>query len=453
MEISTLKDFKDQVYHGLIEAKVDPNEIQGSKKEIFRSLDKLFTLMPSDGNQKQTPSVKSAAVNYFQSMFEAKLQIPADTDIKAEKEFKKQYAAVSTEQFKEALSQHGVDDLSSLELQSLTEKILAKPPVPNTAVDDANTVDAGEMQDLTEQAAAKSSALADTLKPVITKLESSLAEAKVEVFDEIFKIFDGLKGEEGKFESKDLDIVKKELNELMSDYSPENLKAFLEKQDPAIQFELAKYMKDVISPIVSGLPVEELSKLASTGLQDSMVKGLNSLAQALPSRPEAFTEADVLIVKQKREHLSQGLALIAKEGQRRKAANSTYNVDAYIKSELGKLQQMMTEQNGATYQIHKEDIQIIAKHLENTNGVSSKKQNTDIQAFMNQYGKYALMAVPMILGPLANVLARVPIIGRPLAGLAPIINSSADKFGPMLIGMFFASGNNNQANPAPALAA
>jgi hypothetical protein len=292
--------------------------------------------------------------------------------------------------------------------------------------------------------------IADSLEPIMQAMASTPDDKKHLLLDQILKTFGFFKDDTaGDVDLNRLDKIKQDLGEVMKDFSLEKFNTFLKKLEPAERQALGAYMKNVLAPILAGGHGPMVAQNIPEKFYAPMSASLKAFENTLPSRPSEPSASEISLVSEKRNLISQALVLIAKEAQANLRQNPNYDIQAHFNREIPKLIEVIQLQFGADTVIFKDDIQAISSHLDNVKNTPKTKQNSDVQAFLSQYGKYALMAVPLILGPIATLISKVPIIGGPIASLAPFINQTADKFGPMLIGMFFASRNgDSQAEPS-----
>lgn len=454
--VETVKNLRDVVFKGLQAAGIDSREIEASKKAIFPTLDKLFGQIPKNTTGGKKQIIAKAALTYFQNIFEAKSSQDEDS------EFSQVYANTSKQQFEKSLKENGVDDVSSLDLESGKKEILKKPPLPRLGEEDAESLDSSEIQETTEAQAGRSAEqkqpelsdkIADTLEPVMVALKEAPDDKKADLMDQLLKTFGLFPNDKaGVVDLEKLENIKNQLGKIMKDFDANKLEAFLENLEPAERFELASYMKNVLAPMLAGGHGVIVAQNIDQKLYKPLSESLDSFSKTLPSRPENISEDEVRLVSEKRNLIAVSLAYLGREAKAKLAQNPDFDVDAYFNKMVPKLNEAIQEKFGASVVIYKDDIEAISTHLGNVKDVSQEKQKSDIGAFFDKYSKYALMAVPMILGPLANLISKVPIIGRPIASLAPMINNVSEKFGPVLIGMFVAGSsgdqNTNEANQA-----
>lgn len=399
----------------------------------------LDSVIRSDS--KKLNSVMNATLDAARSIFQVRTSLNEDLDSKSSIKLLRDMVQKKVPEAN--LSEVNFEGMNFAIESGLKEK----PPAPSSGELDAQTVTNDEIAELTEDNADNSADLANTLKPVVDKLHKAVHKNETQIFDEIFKIFDELKGKEGNFDRKELKEVKAELNKVMLEYTPEKLKAFLESQKQEIQFELAQYVKTVAAPLAAGGQGIMVAQGVKKGMQAKLLNHLNNFQSTLANRPDSITTEDVQIIMDKRQKIAQSIILITKEAEARLKNDPNYNVDAHLKNELKRINQVILDQFGPDVQIYKDDIEVITSHLENTKNISKEKQQSDIQAFVNQYGKYALMALPVVLGPLANMISRIPLVGRTVAGFVPLLNDIAkSSIAPMIMMGAVNSGNNSDHN-------
>jgi hypothetical protein len=414
-----------------------PDVMQNAQKAIFPKIDQIFRLLPDGAPKHAVKNIGKAATLYLQNLVEGVSE--------ADPKFQEDYISVSRTQFENSLKEAGVEETSinDLALQSVEfgmSKLGIVPlslrnnqaPLLSNAVGHEDAGEVGEAQS-DNSGEISSKKMSELMKPIVGSLFESMKKGEGDFVTEIISLFESLSGEQGKVDPEKLDIVQKELLEIMGDYNSEKLSGFLDGLDPAMKYELKAYMKNVVAPMIYGGDGVKLAQEVPQEVQPHLRQTLHLWKLNLPDRETAPSKDEVSVIKQKREYLATEIIRISKEAKSLQGRNQNYNVQAHLNREIPKLQEKVREQYGADVAIYKDDIHFMAQHLENVKNVSQKKQGLDIQAFIKDYGHYAVGVIPFVLGPIASVLSHIPIIGRSIAGLVPMINNLAQTAAPAIL--------------------
>jgi hypothetical protein len=467
---------RSELVQQLTSAGIAAPEQKQISKAIFPFVDSL--IRQGADSQALKPILYSYA-QYVKNIHDANQQ--TDGDFKFDSDYKK----AARDDFERQLASNHIKNINDLGLDAIeeglaklgrvshvqsgsidepvTSEIKLKPPAPainHQHVESTNGINShGEALETAEALAGKSpqhaktaldqtaTEIADSLEPIMQAVANTPDHEKSPLLDQILKTFGLFKEDKaGDVNLAKLDDIKKGLGEVMRDFSPEKFENFLKNLEPAERKALGEYMKNVLAPILAGGHGPMVAQNISEKFYSPMSRSLKAFEQTLKDRPVEPSPSEISLVSEKRNFISQALVLFAKDAEAKLKQNPNYDVQAHFNRMVPKLNEAIQTQFSADVVIYKDDIQAISSHLDNVKHTPKTKQKSDVQAFLNQYGKYALMAVPLILGPIATLISKVPIVGRPLASLAPFLNNTVDKFGPMLIGMFFASRNGDSSS-------
>jgi hypothetical protein len=435
------KDFKDRVVSGLKAAEVSPvsqQEIDDSKKAIFPILDTIFRALndqnTSDNGEPKWNSVDDqvveAAVTYFKDIFQAKNQSAEDP------KFQRKYSWVARKEFEEKLNEVGVSTevIGELDLTSRRREILKNPPQPqqiNEVQKEAlDGVDTGsEASQLTDEALSKK--LSETFEPIINYLQEN--PDSIRKLQEIFKSIS--RDPNVPFSAEDLEPVKEKLTEALTTGDLNAVKEYLETINEGVKHQLSSYFQTVLIPSVFGGGLDKVSAYVDKSVQGDLKKALEHMIDndLVKDRENAPEQEDVKILLKKRNYISNALVDIGKRAAKFKQEKPGFKVAEFFVRELEKLEGQVFNEDGDKVVIYKDDLKLIADHLEATKDIPQEKQKLDMSNFLKDYGKYAISFIPFILGPIASVMSVIPIIGKPIARLVPTINNIVQTSAPALL--------------------
>ncbi len=410
---------------------------------FFPQLDAIARVGNDDFNK-----VSEVALDYARGLFELKNGGDGATksDIKSLRE-QASNALIEADMSAPAKAFDGID---------YAIPVKAKPTEPSAGEVDAATIDTGEIQYITEAQAdksadlAKSKMIADSMNPLQELIESVSPKEQFDFLQEFSKILDANKGEAGEVSEADLKAIKGQVGELVKNYSPEALEKFLKNLknlSPELNFEFSNYFNKMLKPALEGgkALVEagaHINNKFKPDLVKVLVRNINLLGASI-EKPDS--ETDLGRIQAKKEFIATKLVESSKELEVKLSQALNYNVKAHFQRTIDSIS---AELKGNGQKLYASDLSLLAKHLDDTKNISQDKQKTDLMAFLQKNSKMALMALPMILGPLASALSMIPIIGKPLARLAPGINQLATQFGPYMFTMFMNSGDSNDSQAA-----
>lgn len=426
-----LKDFKDRVVRDLKTAEVSQAEIDESKKAIFPILDTIFGAFNDQQWNLVDDKVVNAAVTYFKDIIEAKNQLAED------KKFQIEYSLDARKEFEEKLKEVGVSTevIGELDLTSRRREILKNPPQPEQiseaqkeALDGVNT--GSEASQLSDEALSKK--LSETFEPIINHLQEN-----PDSISELQEIFKSISGDPNvPFRAEDLEPVKEKLTEALTTGDLKAVKEYLESiNNEGVKHQLSSYFQTVLIPSVFGGGLDKVSAYVDKSVQGDLKKALEHMIDndLVKDREEAPEQEDVEILLKKRNYISNALVDIGKRAAKFKQEKPGFKVAEFFVRELKKLEGQVFNEDGNEVVIYKDDLKLIADHLEATKDIPQEKQKLDMSNFLKDYGKYAISFVPFILGPIASVLSVIPIIGKPIARLVPTINNIVQTSAPALL--------------------
>jgi hypothetical protein len=331
-------------------------------------------------------------------------------------------------------------------------KTKSAPAVNHTqqqAQDGINTLseaaDASEaLADNSAELSNKSKLLAEIFNP-ITEVMLKLNPAQQKNFlDQLSDIFKSNKGEQGNFAPEALTDVKEKIAVLIKDYNPQALKEFVTNLDPAIKFELSSFFEQILKPgLEGGETLLRAGAVINNKFKPALVKVLESRIRANPEFETPSSEADLERIQAKKDFAMDRVIKMSKDLEAKLKQSPTYDVEAHFQRGLDSLKAELASKGEKLYA---SDLSLLSSHLKATKTVSQEKQQLDVANFLQKHSKIALMALPMILGPIASALSMIPIIGRPLAKLAPLVNNFATQFGPYMFMMFMNKGGGDKSS-------
>lgn len=329
---------------------------------------------------------------------------------------------------------------------------LRRPPEPHAGLVDAVTIDNVELNNMAVHQAdnsaelSKSKLLAEIFDPITEVMLKLNPTQQKNFLDQLSGIFKSNKDEQGNVTPEALTDVKEKIADLIKNYNPQALKEFVTKLDPAIKFELSSFFEQILKP---GLEGGEMLLRAGAEINNkfkpSLVKILESRISANPEFETPSSEADLQRIQAKKDFVMYKVIEMSKDLEIKLKQSPTYDVEAHFQRGFDSLAAQLRDKS---QQLYASDLSLLSSHLKATKTVSQDKQKLDVANFLQKHSKIALMALPMILGPIASVLSMIPIIGKPLAGLAPVINSFATQFGPYMFISFLNRGSAKEGSDA-----
>ena len=402
-------------------------------KGFFPQLDSVIK-----SDSRKLNDIVDVTLNAAKSLFDARSALGLDS---------KSGILLLRETAKRAL---GGTEIKDEAFAGIDYAIKPRPPEPLAGLVDANITDHGEHVAIAQAQGddsaelSKSKLLAEIFNP-ITEVMLKLNPAQQKNFlDQLSDIFKSNKGEQGNVAPEALIDVKEKIAVLIKDYNPQALKEFVTNLDPAIKFELSSFFEQILKP---GLEGGEMLLKAGAEINNkfkpALVKILESRIRANPGFETPSSEADLERIQVKKDFVMYKVIEMSKDLEAKLKQSPTYDVEAYFQRGLDSLE---TQLGSKGEKLYASDLSLLSSHLKATKTVSQDKQQLDVATFLQKHSKMALMALPMILGPIASVLSMIPVIGKPLARLAPVVNNFATQFGPYMFMMFMNKGGGDKSS-------
>jgi len=302
----------------------------------------------------------------------------------------------------------------------------------------------------TENFDTRDTKLKEAFEPVIMHLSE-----KPDDFQELFKLFDKLEGDKAvRFNTDDLDAVKTGLSEALADGDISKVSQFLDSINNAgVKFYLSQYMKTTVMPLIAAEHGAKVALQTDKSIQGQLRTGINialGFEGLIPERSEAPNKEELSVIQEKRDYIADALIGLASDAQRYSAQIPNFKTEQFIAQGIADLDGRIREKFGEDVSLYKDDLILVADHLEATKDISQEEQKASLSSFLNDYGKFIAPIAVFMLGPVISGLSMIPILGKPLARLtAPLLNN-VEKFAPVAVGLLAANAGKGAPREAAA---
>lgn len=292
--------------------------------------------------------------------------------------------------------------------------------------------------------------LKEAFEPIIIHLSEMPDD-----FQELLELFDNLEGDKSvSFNADDLDVVKKGLSEALVDGDISKVSEFLDSiENDGVKFYLSQYMKTTAMPLIAAEHGAKVALQTDKSIQGQLRTGINialGFKGIIPERSEAPNEEELSVIQEKRDYIADALIDLASAAQRHSAQIPNFKTEQFIAQGVADLKGRIHEKFGEGVSLYKDDLKLVADHLEATKDISQEEQKASLSSFLNDYGKFIAPIAVFMLGPVISGLSMIPILGKPLARLtAPLLNN-VEKFAPVVVGLLAANAGKGAPREAAA---
>jgi hypothetical protein len=220
--------------------------------------------------------------------------------------------------------------------------------------------------------------------------------------------------------AKDLATAKEQIaNALNRNQNPiDALSNALTQFSAPVLAELQKHSRTIVSPLFLGGHGMHVAQNVSQELQPSLIQAL----KLLKTNPTSSSAEETL---ERRNKLAEELVKISKDLEESLKANPSLNKQQFFKNRIEDLNLSLSA----------DDIVLITSHLENTQNIPQQEQKSQTVAFLEKHKNHLVMAIPVVLGPLAAMLSKLPLVGHFISNVTPFFMDIAKHAIPtMLLG-------------------
>jgi hypothetical protein len=261
---------------------------------------------------------------------------------------------------------------------------------------------------------------------------------------------------EGLFNQENSQIDAKKLQNAIQNLSAQDKEA------------LKTYLIDLKDAIING----GVGTLTSFAIEDNETQRLTGLALAnVKTHPlsRLLTVFDTETLEKQKAYVSAAVVALSRNAENQVRALEAEGIKPDIPKVFAEffttenLQKAIWNIKGAqaifgvsepsAIKIYCDDIEPIASYLKNSKPTTKAQHENSVRHMLDNYGKVAFAVAPFLLAPLAAVLNRIPVVGKPVAGLINMFYGVFEKVGTPLMFALMGGRQFNQGSHASKLQA
>jgi hypothetical protein len=250
-------------------------------------------------------------------------------------------------------------------------------------------------------------------------------------------------------------------NQEGSQINTDQLNTAIQKLSAEEKKELETYLHDLKDAIINGgvgtltsfaIENHETQKLTAIALEKVKKNPLSRLTTGVDTETlqnqKAYVSAAVVALSRIAENQVR-----AREAQGIRADKAQVFAEVFTKENLqeaifnledaGKI---FGVSEPSEIEIYHDDIQPIASYLKNSKPKNEAQHENSVKHMLDNYGKVAFAVAPFLLAPLAAVLNKIPVVGRPVAGLINMFYGVFEKVGTPLMFALMGGEKSKQAS-------
>lgn len=443
---------------------ISENEADSIARLFFPQLD---TVIRSDQADK-ADQVANIALNYARSIFELKQQgnFVNESHIQGLRIIQNQAL----------IDAHATVDKNAFKGIDYALGVLSKPPASISAQAQAETADGIDSPSETTAATDEASAAH------VNKLKE-FSTAFKPVFDHAAKIEN--EGERNEFLNNFFDLMEKGLlsdspeqansegnsqtiahafkgsfNQESSPIDADNLKTAIQNLSAQDKEALKTYIIDLKDATING----GVGTLTSFAIEDHETQRLTAIALAKVKKnplSRLTTGVDTETLQNQKAYVSAAVVALSRiaenqvralEAQAIKPDKAQVFAEVFTKENLQKAildlegaDEIFGARDSIAIEIYRDDIQPIASYLKNSKPKTEAQHENSVKHMLDNYGKVAFAVAPFLLAPLAAVLNKIPVVGRPVAGLINMFYGVFEKVGTPLMFALMGGEKSKQA--------